>query len=126
MTIIGRRDDKTVLDSSETFDETPISFIFFEVLPIGFVLLSCVDVGTVADAGVFLLLLFSVLLLAFFGSDGFVVLSCFATFRGLLVVGERGRCHLRCEAKLAGQLNTLSHSGHLCSTQMFRDQTRRT
>lgn len=28
----------------------------------------------------------------------------------------RGLCHLRCEAKLAGQLNTLSHSGQRYST----------
>jgi hypothetical protein len=33
-----------------------------------------------------------------------------------------GLCHRRCEAKLAGQLKTLSHSGHLYSTWTIRGQ----
>lgn len=36
--------------------------------------------------------------------------SCFSSFCC------RGLCHLRCEAKFAGQLKTLSHSGHRYST----------
>ena len=34
---------------------------------------------------------------------------------GTIVLGF-GLCHRRCEARFAGQLKTLSHSGHLYST----------